>query len=534
LQSAEPQFRELGGDYASHCGPGSAGFAFSRLCEGAVHFKSHHCSRRTVFHIELVENVFDVLADGARFCAKNDADSVVAFALGNPEENFCFARRQVQGRKCLNAGSIVIGHRIHSVVLFNVRVELRATLFVRNSAYFEYRAGCENPRMKTMILDALSSFNANFRNPMNRAPSLWRSFLILPVLACFALSPQAQAVCQEGCDSSLFNAFLGDDALINNTTGAGNTALGWRSLFSNTDASFSTGVGAGALVLNNGSSNTAVGTVALLLNTTGTENTAVGTDALVFNDSGSSNTGVGFFALFNNTTGAGNTANGHLALMSNVGGFSNTAVGRVALTNHESGSFNTGIGNQSLESHTSGDGNTAIGSVALSDVTTGTNNTGLGRGAGSGITEGTENVCVGHNSGISITTGTNIITIGPVTGVHSIFGQVSDRTYIANILGASVDSATADPVYVDADGRLGTILSVAGSESSVPRPTLKGARPQGMSDAKQAMLNRKVEALEATVAELKAHLKEQAAQIQKVSAQLQVNKPMAQRVAIQH
>jgi len=45
---------------------------------------------------------------------------------------------------------------------------------------------------------------------------------ILPVLACFALLPGAQAVCQEGCDNSLFNAFLGDDALINNTTGSGN------------------------------------------------------------------------------------------------------------------------------------------------------------------------------------------------------------------------------------------------------------------------------------------------------------------------
>jgi hypothetical protein len=32
--------------------------------------------------------VFYVLADGAGLCTKNDADIVVAFALGNPEENF--------------------------------------------------------------------------------------------------------------------------------------------------------------------------------------------------------------------------------------------------------------------------------------------------------------------------------------------------------------------------------------------------------------------------------------------------------------
>jgi hypothetical protein len=100
---------------------------------------------------------------------------------------------------------------------------------------------------------------------------------------------------------------------------------------------------------------------------------------------------------------------------------------------------------------------------------------------------------VGTFSGTAITTGTNIITIGPVSGVHSIFGQVDNRTYIANILGASVDAGTADIVYVDADGRLGTILAAAGPEPRLPRPTTPKANPDA-----QAMLNRKVEALEAT------------------------------------
>jgi hypothetical protein len=47
--------------------------------------------------------------------------------------------------------------------------------------------------------------------------------LIALVLACFALLPQARAVCQEGCSSD--NTFLGDDALVSNT-GSGNTAVG--------------------------------------------------------------------------------------------------------------------------------------------------------------------------------------------------------------------------------------------------------------------------------------------------------------------
>ena len=40
---------------------------------------------------------------------------------------------------------------------------------------------------------------------------------ILPVLACLALSPQAQATSQRGCAG--FNSFLGEDALFSNVSG---------------------------------------------------------------------------------------------------------------------------------------------------------------------------------------------------------------------------------------------------------------------------------------------------------------------------
>src|SRR5215472_932145 len=97
--------------------------------------------------------------------------------------------------------------------------------------------------------------------------------LLIPLgLACFALSPQAQATCEDGCNNGLFNVWQGDDALISDTTGAGNAAFGWRSLFTTTTGSFNTAVGGGALLLNNADSNTAVGAAALLLNTTGTQN----------------------------------------------------------------------------------------------------------------------------------------------------------------------------------------------------------------------------------------------------------------------
>src|SRR4030095_13168919 len=84
--------------------------------------------------------------------------------------------------------------------------------------------------------------------------------------ACFALSPQAQAVCQHGCDTANDNKFLGNDALINNTTGVDNTANGAFALSGNT-----TGV-----------ENTACGWNALHDNTTGGYNTAVGSQALRF------------------------------------------------------------------------------------------------------------------------------------------------------------------------------------------------------------------------------------------------------------
>jgi hypothetical protein len=297
---------------------------------------------------------------------------------------------------------------------------------------------------------------------------------ILPVLASFALSPGARAVnpAPDGCFPN-FTTAEGCDALNSLTTGAGNTALGWRSLFVDTTGSFNIGVGGGALVLNNGSSNTAVGAAALLLNTTGNNNTALGTDTLVFNDSGEANTASGYFALMNNTTGGSNTATGSEALTANI-----------------TGSNNTAIGNQALQSNVSNSDHVALGNMA-----------------GSGITSVDNNIIIGHHS-----------------GVHSVFGQESDRCFIDNISGAPVSAATATIVMVDSDGRLGTVTAEGPA---------KGVRPQAIPDsAKQAMLNLKVQKLQATITQqqqqidaLTAQLKENAAQIQKANDQLEMHKP---------
>jgi hypothetical protein len=271
----------------------------------------------------------------------------------------------------------------------------------------------------------------------------------------------------------------GCDALSLLTTGAGNTALGWRSLFSNTSGSFNTSVGGGALVLNNGSSNTAAGAAALLLNTIGTQNTAVGTDALVFNGSGSGNTATGYFALMNNTTGGSNTAMGWEALTASTSANNNTSIGNLALTNSETTS---------------------------------------------------DHMCVGREAGSGITTADNNIIIGHHSGVHSVFGEESDRCFIDNIHGTQVSAATAMTVMVDSDGRLGTVTADRPDQGGF---SPKGIKPQAILDAaKQAMLDLQVQDLEVTITQqqqqietLTAQLKKRTAQIQKVNAQLEMRKP---------
>ena len=243
------------------------------------------------------------------------------------------------------------------------------------------------------------------------------SLTILPVLACLALSPQAHAICTKGCDAALFNTFAGDNALISNTTGAGNSAFGWQSLSTNSIGNFNTGVGGGALSVNDADSNTAVGAAALLLNTSGTQNTAVGTDAMALNDSGSSNTANGAFALFNNTEGSDNTATGDNALLNNLTGGTNTAVGSGALLNSATGS-----------------GNIALGSSA----------------------------------------GSAVIDASSVIAIGSDGGNVSDSCFIGNIRDIQTQNADAIAVVVDSAGQLGTISSSQRFKTAI-RPMSKAS-----------------------------------------------------------
>ena len=239
-------------------------------------------------------------------------------------------------------------------------------------------------------------------------------------LACFALSPVAQAVVPAP-DGGYPNANTaeGTGALHSVTTGANNTALGSGTLSS----------------LTTGSQNTATGSQALKKNT-GTGNTADGFQALVNNTTGSSNVATGWRALFINTTGHANTATGTSALYSNTTGSFNTAIGLTALFSDTIGGDNTAIGPGALQFNIGGSENVAVGLNALNN------------------SRGNNNVALGNLAGFAQTTGSNNIYIGNL--MEGSAGE-SNACYIGSIFNQT--AASGSPVFIDANSKLGTLTS---------------------------------------------------------------------------
>ena len=401
-------------------------------------------------------------------------------------------------------------------------------------------------------------------------PPLRRSFVLTVfalALTWLALSPQARAACQQGCDLNNANTFLGDDALISNTTGAENTATGSQALFSNTTGSYNTATGFAALSQNNGISNTATGVNALSSNTGGSQNTAMGLQALWSNTTGSDNTATGFAALNENTIGINNTANGFQALESNTTGNYNTANGQGALFLNTTGNYNTADGQNALLRNTIGSSNIALGVSAGTNLTTGSNNIDIGN---HGVAGETKTIRIGKQG-------------------------TQTATFVAGISGATVAGGVG--VIIDTNGHLGTVVSserfkdaikpmakaseailalrpvtfryrheldpngvpqfgLVAEEVEKVNPDLVARDEQGKPytvryEAVNTMLlneflkehrkveeqNRKIQEQEATITQLEkgmktviARLEEHAAQIQKVSAKLEARKSSPQIV----
>ena len=339
--------------------------------------------------------------------------------------------------------------------------------------------------------------------------------LIALVLACFALLPQARAVCQEGCSND--NTFLGDDALLNNT-GTADTAVGFDALFSNT---------------------------------TGGDNTATGSDAL-----------------YSNTTGVANTATGTQALFSNATGNNNTATGVSALTGNTTGSFNTAIGLAALANNTAGSSNIALGLSAGSHLTTGSNNIDIGSvgvaGEAKTIRIGTGgrqiNTYIAGINGVTVAGGVGVIIdstghLGTVTSSAQYKHQIKpmDKAseailslrpvtfrYKKNIdprgvpqfglVAEEVEKVNPDLVARDEGGKPYSVRYEA-VNAMLLNEFLKEHRKGQEQDAMIAQLKSAVAQQQQEIRALKASLQEQASQIQKVSAQVELQKAPAQTVA---
>jgi hypothetical protein len=392
------------------------------------------------------------------------------------------------------------------------------------------------------------------KNSTSRSPLRLAFLLISLALGCFALSPIARAVCQQGCLTD-GNTVLGDDALINNSeVGSSQTALGFQTLFNNTQ----------------GFNNTATGYQALFNNTLGWDNTAIGNRALYNNTGGFDNTAIGISALISNTGGFFNTAIGTHALAENTTGSDNTAIGDYPLWLNTTGRLNVAIGTYALSGNTTGKSNTAIGTYALSRFVNGDYNIGVGFGAGANLTNGDYNIAIGNR--------------GVAGEAHTIrIGTTGTQTdaYIAGITGTTVPTGVA--VIVDADGHLGTMTSserfkeaikpmdkaseailalkpvtfrykheldragipqfgLVAEEVEKVNPDLVARDDKGKPytvryEAVNAMLlneflkaHRRIEEQDKRIEELTAQLKQQAGQIQKVSAQLELSNPSPQTV----
>ena len=321
-----------------------------------------------------------------------------------------------------------------------------------------------------------------------------RSFLLIPlVLGWIALSPQAQATCQQGCLLHA-NTALGEDALSRNQRQS-NTAIGASALFANYTGSF----------------NTAVGAAAMEENTTGYENVAVGLQALWNNRTGTQNVGIGDGTLFDNTNGDHNAALGD-----------------------EAGSLLTG------------DYNIAIGADVWG-VAGESNTIRIGK------TPNQVRTFIAGISGVTVAGGVGVI-VDTNGQLGTVVSSARYKDAIKPMDKASEAILALKPVTFrykhDLDPNGIPQFGLVAEDVEKVNPDLVARDEQGKPytvryEAVNTMLlneflkeHKKVESLEKAMAEqqkdnaaMRAMLKEQAAQIQKVSARLEVTKTAPQTVA---
>ncbi|MFZ4856239.1 MAG: beta strand repeat-containing protein [Desulfuromonadaceae bacterium] len=149
--------------------------------------------------------------------------------------------------------------------------------------------------------------------------------------------------------------------------------------------------------------------------------------------------------------------------MKNTVGNWNSAFGASALLENSFGNSNAAFGGEALRFATANK-NSAFGYYSLYNTTTGSNNIALGYGAGSLITTGHSNIAIGN---VGVVDETNTIRIGAAynSGDEPSSGQ--DKTFISGIRGAILGGGNAQTVVIDDAGQLSSVVSSAGTVTSV-------------------------------------------------------------------
>ena len=323
--------------------------------------------------------------------------------------------------------------------------------------------------------------------------------------ACFALAPQARAVCQDACLPN-GNTVQGESALIANTTGSNNTATGFQALGFNITGSNNAGYGFGALLSNFGSNNTATGSRALYNNTHANDNTADGFEALFFNTRGAKNTAIGKHALFANQTGVSNIALGANAGANLAIGSNNIDIGSAGV-NSESNTIR--IGTAQTRTFIKG-----ISGVVVAGAQVVVNAGGQLGVAASSARFKTEIRPMDKASEA-------ILSLKPVT-FHYKHDLDPDGIPQFGLLAEEVEKVNPDLVAHDNQGRP-HIVRYEAVNAMLLNEFLKEHRKVQELEANDAEQQKAIKALTAMV-------KEQAAQIQKVSAQLELSKSEPQTV----
>ena len=279
-----------------------------------------------------------------------------------------------------------------------------------------------------------------------------------------------------GLGSSWYDLAVGYSALLNNTTGYGNTALGASTLSLNTGGSDNTAVGNGALQQNtSGYRNTVIGASAQRDNTNGYYNTATGFNALMLNISGSNNTANGSYALLTNTTGSNNSAFGNEADVA-TGDLSNaTAIGAGAIVD---ASNKIQLGNSAITSvNTSGTytgagfktPNGTSSQFLMADGSVSTGATGPQGPAGATGSVGSVTAIAGTSNANGATISDGNLTLTPADATNGGIVTNSAQTFAGNK--TFTGTATANS-FVKAGGTASQYLMANGSSSSIIRGTV--------------------------------------------------------------